>query len=161
MAATMALLRGQTALSPPHVALRRFVQKLYRLLIDREDDASGLAHDAVARAGGIDDQCASRGDAVLVPLRAGQDDDMLIACVGVDGHLAVLAETNERGGRTFDAVAIKPVNLDTILKWLPGDFVRMRGDAEEVGDFDARILRRWVEFHKGIFVRAAGGARRL
>ena len=69
------------------------LQKLHRLFVDREDDAASFAHHAVPGAGRVDEQPASGGGAILIPLCSGENDDVLVAGVRVERHHAILAET--------------------------------------------------------------------
>ena len=126
-------------------------QESHRSLVDGEDDAAGFADDAVSGSRWIDDECSGCGGAVLIPLRSGENDDVLVAGVFMCRDHTILAESDERGGGTGDAVAVKAVDFDSITERLPRNFIGMRCDAEEVGDFDARILGDRIGFHKMVF----------
>ena len=51
-----------------HLTRPRVLQKLHGLFIHGEDDAPGLADDAVVGAGGVDAEGAGADDAVLIAL---------------------------------------------------------------------------------------------
>src|SRR5207302_2873323 len=111
---------------------RRCRLEAHSLFVNREHDAAFLADDAVARARRMNHQTARFEMAVLVGLRAGQNEDVLVAAMRVHIDAAAGLEANERRGRTFVIGAIKPMNLDIFAKRLPRKLVGPLGDLGKI-----------------------------
>lgn len=120
---------GISGADRPVVSMR---QESHRPLVNGEDDAASLAYDTVRGSGRINDERSGCGGAVLIPLRAGENDDVFVAGVFMCRDHTILAESDERGVGTGDAVAVKAVDFDSITERLPRDFIGMRCYAEEV-----------------------------
>ena len=96
-------------------------------------------------------QRACFDEAVLVTLRAGKNQDVLVAFVVMKGHGGLLTESNQRSGGSVDAISIKTMNLHAIAEWGPLDVVEATGKVEHIVQLDARERESWIvlgEVHK-------------
>jgi hypothetical protein len=102
----------------------------------------------VSSAGRIDHQGARRSRGVLIPLRSGQDKDVLVAKMLMHRKLA-LPEKPDQGGRgPGHTVPVEPMNLDSLAKRLPRNLVRVLGEVKQVRQFQARETRRRIRFQE-------------
>ena len=133
------------------------VEELHRFVVDREDDTAGFADHAMTGSGGADRERAGGNGAILVPLGASQDKDVLKPGVSVKRDLARLPEAKERGGRTLDTVPIEAVNLHSFLEGFPRNLVGIFGDAKEVAQFDATVRGSFVGLQGSFFFHGGAG----
>ena len=73
--------------------------------------------------GGLMVSVPGDGFAILVPLRAAQDDDVLVAAVLVQRHMGGAVVAQQRGGGPVDAVAVQMMNLHAVAKRLPRNLI--------------------------------------
>ncbi len=118
-----------------------------RLFIDCQNNASCLADYAMPSSGSVDRQRSRLGRPVLVALRTGQDDNMLVASVLMEGHLSFGSIPEQSGGRPRDSISVEAMDLHTVAKGLPRNGVGVLGNSKEIVQFYARIARSRIRFH--------------
>jgi hypothetical protein len=82
-----------------------------------------------------------------VALRTGQDDNMLVASVLMEGHLSFGSIPEQSGGRPRDSISVEAMDLHTVAKGLPRNGVGVLGNSKEIVQFYARIARSRIRFH--------------
>jgi hypothetical protein len=80
----------------------------------------------------VDAEAAGEELPVLVPLGALEDQDVLVAGMVMQGDFAAGAESEEGGGGSGQAIAVKTVNFHAWLEGLPGDAWGPVGGTREI-----------------------------
>jgi hypothetical protein len=125
----------------PHPTGASFVaspsfQKLDRLFIDRQDDAAGVAVYLMPRSRRIDDEGSLRVNPTLVPLRAGQNKNVLISDMFMQRHLATLAVSEQSSRRPCHPISVEPEDINPLFVWFPRDLILLRGKMKNVFEFE-------------------------
>lgn len=86
----------------------------------------------MAGPGRVDPERARFNLPLMIPLAAGQYQNVFIAFMHVLRNVRRLAKPQQRSRRPGDAVPIETMDLHTILKGLPGHRFRMLGNVKQV-----------------------------
>ena len=109
------------------------------LLVNRQDDAAGVAADAMGRAGGVDAEAAGGELSMLIGLGAGEDEDVLKTIVAMERDFPARREPQQRRGWPGQPIAVEPINLDPFLERLPRDTRFPIAGAREIESFKGMI----------------------
>jgi hypothetical protein len=124
-------------LAPPAaVSTEPFSQELHRLFVDRQDDAAGVAVHLMPRSRWIDDEGSLRVNPTLVPLRAGQNQNVLISDMFMQRHLPMLAVSKQSSRRPCRSISIEPEDIDAFFIWFPRDLILLGCKMKNVFEFE-------------------------
>jgi hypothetical protein len=111
-------------------------KELDRLFVDRQDDATGVAVHLMPRSRWIDDEGSLRVNPTLVPLRAGQNQNVLISDMFMQRHLSMLAVSEQSSRRPCHSISIEPEDIDPFFVWFPSDLILLGGKMKNVFEFE-------------------------
>jgi hypothetical protein len=128
-------------------SLNSFLES-YRLLVNGQDDASGLADDAMPCPRRVDGQSARNGRPILITLGTRKDENMLVTCVLVHRNSSLRTISDQGRRRAGNPISIQTVVFHAVTEGLPRNCVGVLGYFKEIFQLDARIDRGRVRFHK-------------
>jgi hypothetical protein len=111
------------------------LHEFHWFFVDGQDDAAGVAVNFVPGARRIDDQGSGVGDACLIPLRTGKNQNMFVSLVFMQRHLAMFAIPNQCGGRPGDSIPVEAENVHPPFIRLPRDLILVRREVKNVFQF--------------------------
>ena len=112
------------------------LQKADWFLVDGQHDTTIIADHLVAAAGRIDRQSSRVEYPIFVPLRAGENQYMLVSGVLMERHLSPLAISKEGSRWSANPVSVQAKDFYTFLVGFPCDLILVRGKVKHVIQFE-------------------------
>jgi hypothetical protein len=104
-------------------------------LVNSQDNTAIITAHLVPCAGRIDHQSPWLECPIFVPLRTGENQDMLVSCMFVHRYLTMLAVSNQSGRRSGDPVPVKAEDVYTLFVRFPRDLILVLGKVKNVTQY--------------------------